>query len=145
MSNKMYKYDTKKDEWKDTSHQMIETRGLHSCLVLNNEIFVAGGYQQKTTEIFDLQSHSWRTGPDLPKAIFNSQFVMAKQSSQYAAYLIGGRYGTLGPTDNCTTISDIYGLTKDSKNFEKIGDLNTARYAHAVMVLTKEEIEKCID
>ena len=140
----MYKYDTKKDEWKDTNRPMKEMRAIHSCLLLNNEIFVAGGYQQKSTEIFDLQSQSWRMGPDLPKAIFNSQFIMAQQSSQYVAYLIGGRYGTLGLTDNCTTISDIYGLTKDSKNFEKIGDLNTARYAHAVMVLTEEEIEKCI-
>ena len=86
----MYKYDIKRDDWEDTNRPMKETRYSHSCLLSNKEIFVAGGWERKTTEIFDLQSRTWRSGPDLPKEIGYSQLVKAQPSSQYSAFLIGG-------------------------------------------------------
>ena len=61
----MYKYDIKRDEWEDTNRPMRETRIYHSCLLLNKGVFVvAGGVT--TTEIFNLQSRTWKSGPDLP-------------------------------------------------------------------------------
>lgn len=137
----MYKYDIKRDEWEDTNHPMKETRYGHSCLLLNKEIFVAGGNLRKTTEIFDLQSKTWRSGPDLPKEIYYSQLVKAQPSSQYAAFFIGG-----GKWDgnNWNAISEIFGLTKNYESFKKIGNLKTARQSHVAMVLSDEMVKKCV-
>ena len=140
----MYKYDFKNDEWENTNRPMRgwnssdENRSWHSCLLLNKEVFVAGGIGTKTTEIFNFQSNTWRSGPDLPKRIYGSQLVKARPSSQYAAFYIGGGYYD-------EVHSDIYGLTKDLKSFIKIGDLKTSRFSHVVMVLPDKVVEKCVD
>ena len=140
----MYKYDIKNDEWEDTNRPMrVEiywwgNRFWHSCLLLNNEILVAGGMGIRTTEIFNLQSNTWRLGPDLPNTIHGSQLVKARPSSQYAAFLIGG-----GHYDE--VYSDIYGLTKDFKSFEKIGNLKTTHFTHVAMTLPDKVVERCVD
>ena len=95
----MYKYDIRNDEWEDTNRPMRVTRSWHSCLLLNKEILVVGGYLEKTTEIFNLQNRTWRSGPDLPKEIGYSQLVKAQPSSQYAAFLIGGKDYAILRTD----------------------------------------------
>ena len=137
----MYKYDIKRDEWEDTNRPMKETRWGHSCLLLNNEVFVAGGRGRKTTEIFNLQSRTWRSGPDLPKAIYNSQLVKAHPSSQYAAFLIGG----LDKFGHSKVYCDIFALTKNYESFIKIGNLKTVRAAHVAMVLSDEFVRKCLN
>ena len=135
----MYKYDIKNDEWEDTNRPMKETRSDHSCLLLNKEIFVAGGYYTKTTEIFNLQSKTWRSGPELPKEIENSQFVKAQPSSKYSAFLTGGS------KDYISSFSDIFALSKNFKSVIKIGNLKTARYGHVAMVLPDKLVEKSVD
>ena len=132
----MYKYDIKRDEWEDINRPMRETRYGHFCLLLNKEIFVAGGVDKKTTEIFNLQSRKWRSGPDLPKVIGHSQFVKAHPSSKYAAFRIGG-YAL------DSAISDIFALSKNYKSCIKIGNLKTEREYHMAMVLPDELVEKC--
>ena len=119
---------------------MREARAIHSCLLINKEIFVVGGYYMKTTEIFNLQSRTWRSGPDLPKEICYSQLVKAQPSSQYSAFLIGG-----DRRHHPNAISDIFALTKDYKSFIKIGDLKNARFDYVAMVLPDESVEKCVD
>ena len=143
----MYKYDIKRDEWKDTNRPMIEMRWGHSCLLLNKEILVAGGYMKKTTEIFNLQTRTWRSGPDLPKEIYISQLVKAQPSSRYSAFLIGGfghvGHGEYGGQPNA--ISDIFALTKNYESFIKIGNLKTKRVGHVAMVHSDELVEKCVE
>jgi len=136
--NKMYKYDIKNDEWEDTNRPMSTDgpMGWASCLLLNNEILVAGGKGTRTTEIFNLQSNTWRLGPDLPNTIYGYQLVKARPSSQYAAFLIGG-----GGYDGNT---NIYGLSKDFKSFTKIGDFKRRIYFVA-MTLPDKVVEKCVD
>ena len=129
----MYKYDIKKDTWEDTNRPMRVPRSGHSCLLLNNEIFVAGGNggtveQWKTTEIFNLESNTWRSGPDLPKEMWYFQLVKAQSSSRYSAFLIGG-------IEVFDALSGVYGLEKDFKSFQKIGDLKTARYGNVAFEL----------
>ena len=132
----MYKYDIKRNEWEDTNRPMKETRSSHSCLLLNKEIFVAGGWSE-TTEIFNLQSRTWRSGPDLPKKISYSQLVKAQPSSKYAAFLMGG--------SSSNALSDIFALSKSFKSFIKIGNLKTARSDHVAMVIPDKLVEKCVD
>ena len=129
----MYKYDIKKDKWEDTNRPMRVPRSGHSCLLLNNEIFVAGGNgdtveQWKTTEIFDFESNTWRSGPDLPKEIAYFQFMKAQPSSKYSAFLIGG-------IETFDALSDVYGLEKDFSSFIKIGNFKTARYGNVAFEL----------
>ena len=71
------------------------------------------------------------------KRIFRSQLVKEQPSSQYAAFLIGGK-------EDEDTISDIIAVTKDLKSFIKIGELKTARYSHLTMLLQDELVEKCV-
>ena len=98
---------------------------------------VVGGRDMKSSEIFDAKSNLWRNGPELPKNIGYSQFVMAAPSSEYRAVLIGGA------SDGVEILSDIYGLTKDYKKFVKIGNLKDGRFSHIAMVLPEEFIETC--
>ena len=143
----MYKYDIKRDEWEDTNRSMRERREYHSCLLLNKEIFVAGGWGRKTTEIFDLQSKTWRSGPDLPKEIYISQLVKAQPSLKYSAFLIGG-YGHVGHGEyggQPNAISDIFALTKNYESFIKIGNLKTKRVGHVAMVHSDQLVEKCVE
>ena len=138
----MYKYDINNDKWEDTNRPMRERRIGHSCLVINKEIFVAGGDWSGTTEIFNLQSNTWRYGPRIlfgVKRIYDSQLVQAQPSSQYAAFLIGGR------DKDWNAISDIFALSKTFKSFIKIGKLKTARKGHVAMVLSDEVVERCVD
>ena len=114
---------------------MRELRVTHSCLLINKEVFVVGGIGRKTVEIFNLQNETWRLGPDLPQEFAHSQLVKAKPSSKYSAFLIGNSYAK----------SDIFALTKNYKSFIKIGDLKTARYSHAAVVLPDKLVEKCVD
>ena len=64
--------------------------------------------------------------------------VKAQPSSQYAAFLIGGK-------EDEDTISDIIAVTKDFKSFIKIGKLKTARHSHLAMLLSDEIVGKCVD
>ena len=96
----MFKYDIKRDVWEDTNRPMRKTSPYgHSCLLLNKEVFVVAG-GRITTEIFNLQSRKWRSGPNLPEIKY-FQLVKAQTSSQYAALLIGGN-------DYATIRTDIY-------------------------------------
>ena len=116
---------------------MRETRIYHSCLLLNKGVFVvANGVT--TTEIFNLQSRTWRSRPDLPKKIYSFQLVKAQPSSQYSALLIGGR------DENYNALSDIFALNKNYKSFIKIGNLKTTRKYHVAMVLPDKIVEKCV-
>ena len=141
-TNKMYKYYINYDVWEDTYSPMRalgNRRSGHSCLLLNNELFVAGGILRITTEIFNLENNRWRSGPDMPRNIGYSQLVEAQPSSKYAAFLIGGGISSHNAW------SDIYGLTKDLRSFKKIGDLKNARNSHVAMELSEELVQKCIN
>ena len=74
----------------------------------------------------------------MPKEIYSSQLVKVEPSSQYAAFLIGGK-------EDEDTISDIIAVTKDFKSFIMIGELKTARHSHLAMLLPDELVEKCVD
>ena len=127
----MYEFDGK--NWKDSHHDMKESRWGHSCVVVDNQIIVVGGLEGsnylKTSEIFNIQNKSWRSGPGLPKGISDAQLVKAREGMRYSAYLIGG--------------SSIYGLTKDLKRFDKIGDLEKARSSHVALTIPEDIIDRC--
>ena len=130
-----------KEEW-ETMHPMLEKRIYHSCFSVQNEIIAIGGLHSKSTEIYNAGNDSWRSGPDLPIEIGFSQVVMAQRTSKYAAFLIGGSYGGEWTYDK-EPLKSIYGMRKDLKKFDKIGDLNIPRMFHTAAVLSEEIMKKC--
>ena len=133
----MYEFDGK--NWKDSHLDMKERRRRHSCVVVEDQIIVVGGWDGtylKTSEIFNIQNRSWRSGPELPKGIVYAQLVKAREGMKYSAYLIGGETGS-------NYLSSIYGLTKDLKKFDKIGDLKKARFGHVALTIPEDMIDRC--
>ena len=128
-----------KNEWEVSNHQMLEARYGHSCLYLDNAVIAVGGIGTKTTEIFDLNLEFWRYGGDLPKKSAYVSLLKSNPSSEYRAILIGGK------SDNRDVHSAIYGLTKDLRTFEKIGNLKVPRYGHVAMVLPEKSVNNCVD
>ena len=135
----MYEFDGR--NWKDSHHDMKEGRsGRHTCVVVEDQIIVVGGLDGsnylKTSEIFNIQDRSWRSGPELPKGIGWAQLVKAREGMRYSAYLIGGE-------DGSSVLSSIYGLTKDLERFVKIGDLEKARSSHVAFTIPEDTIKRC--
>ena len=156
----MYQFDGK--NWKDSHLDMKERREHHSCVLLDGEIMVVGGYdgsrqqlihiQQsitttisnenyiQTTEILSLENNSWRPGPVLRTGISWAQLVKSREGMKYAAFLIGGYDGSNLLTDRLTLM---YGLTKDLKRFELIGNLKKARDSHVALSIPDNIIQWC--
>ena len=84
----MYEFDGK--NWKDSHHDMKERRWGHSCVVVEDQIIVVGGNGWlKTSEIFNIQNRSWRSGPNLsPFGIALAKSVKVSASLVYNAYFI---------------------------------------------------------
>ena len=139
----MYQFDG--NDWEDSHLEMKERRQYHSCVLLDGEIIVVGGEYRamylKTSEIFSLESNSWRSGPVLRTGIYGAQLVKAREGMKYAAYLIGGYDGSLPSI--YPYLTSIYGLSKDLLRFEKIGDLKKARAYHVALSIPDNIIQKC--
>jgi len=72
-SSSCYEYDHKTSNWKFVA-SMLEGRLYASSVVLGeNKIWITGGYNNgynlKTTEIFDVETKTFQTGPDLPETM----------------------------------------------------------------------------
>ena len=134
----MFEFDGK--DWKDSQLDLNNGRYMHSWVVVDDDIIVVGGLNiighLQTSEIFSIQNRSWRSGPEFPKGISHAQLVNAREGMKYSAYLIGGETGS-------NYLSSIYGLTKDLKRFDKIGDLEQARYKPVALTIPEDIIDRC--
>ena len=142
----MYQFDGK--NWKDSHLDMKERRSWHSCVLVDGEIMVVGGWGDsefrslssisnlKTSEIFSLKNNCWRPGPVLRTGIEEAQLVKAREGMKYAAYLIGEIHKSNWQIS-------IYGLSKKLQRFEKIGDLQKGRSAHVALTIPDNIIQKC--
>ena len=137
----MLEYNILTDEWKETDTPMTQKRYYHSCSMIDEyELMVVGGCGGsclKSSEIFNLKERKWKRGPDVQKGILRSQLVKAQPGFEYLAYMIGGRNSFLDDS------SEIFGLTKDKKEFKKIGDLKKARRDHVAFVLPESISDRC--
>ena len=140
--NNVYKYDLQNDEWVGTNLRAWDSMRYfyeNSCLLLGSEIIVFGELKYGPTDIFNFKTNTWRKGPYLPTLVYAGQLIKAQPSSQYAAFFIGGHHPYF-----VSMSSDIYGLTKDLKKFDKLGNLKTPRTGHIALVLPDKAVEKCI-
>ena len=105
------------------------------------EIVVMGGYGSgalSSTEILDVNSMTWRTGPALPISVYANRGVQS-EVGPHLGFSTGG-YGN-GQNQN-----KIYGLKKtpeDSFEWEEVHSMTTARSYHSVVNAPKSLLPNC--
>ena len=132
---------------------MNTARSLHGCATASYNgslhVFVVGGMNDSsdnhapsldTIEVFNVNKEKWikdfRT-TKLPQPLEGHQVVQAS-SPNFFVYAVGGS------NQGVTFSSTIYGLDR-SKQWEKIGDLDTERYFHATINIgQRNSIPDCI-
>lgn len=87
------KYDTKAENY---TTDLTTPRASSSCVVINNKIYVFGGYGQNQSdaldavEIFNLSTNTSTAGATLPQALFATSALYIGDK----AYVVGGRNST---------------------------------------------------
>ena len=105
------------------------------------EIVVMGGYGSgylSSTEILDVNSMTWRTGPSFPISVYGNKGVQ----SEVGPYL-GFSTGGIG---NSQYQRKIYGLKKTNGNsfkWEEVHGMTTGRYYHSVVNAPKSLLPNC--
>ena len=124
----------------------------HGCFRIKDnsvitEIVVMGGYgsrylskilSRSSTEILDVNSMTWRTGPALPFSVIDNKGVQS-EVGPYLGFSIGG-FG------NWQYQRKIFGLKKTNGNsfkWEEVHGMTTARYWHTVVNVPKSLLPNC--
>ena len=133
LTNKMWEYDWMSESWHELS-SMAEPREFHSCVLTpDRKIVVTAGTDQATTEIYDLVSGMWSTGPSLPIAL-----------SYANAVLMDGLPTVLGGQDSSYQLNEaIFQLTDANEWVTRNETLPTPRYAPASLVVRARHLSGC--
>lgn len=127
---------------------MNEARFAHGCATASYNgslhVFVVGGKQKgenrlSSMEVFNINEERWIDdfrSSNLPVPLSHFQVVQAN-SPKYFVYAVGGR-----APNHPNQVSTIYGLNY-SKQWEKIGDLESKRYSHATINIGSHDIPDC--
>ena len=118
----------------------------HACFSVkeNNmitEIVVMGGYgsgRLSSTEILDVNSMTWRTGPSLPFSVYSNRGVQS-EVGPYLGFSIGGE-------GNSQRQRKIFGLKKSNGNnvkWEEVHGMTTGRMYHSVVNAPKSLLPNC--
>ena len=108
------------------------------------KIVVMGGHGSErlsSTEVLDVNSMRWKTGPALPTSVTHNKGVQ----SEVRPYL---GFSTGGPFDygKKQYQNKIYGLKKTNGNsfkWEEVHGMTTGRYFHAVVNAPKNLLPNC--
>ena len=101
-----------------------------------------GGYSPgylSSTELLDVNSMKWRTGPSLPIAVRNNRGVQSV-SGTYLGFSTGGTRKKIGAQRK------VYGLRKTGTNgleWEEVHSMTAARAAHSVVNAPKSLLPNC--
>ena len=81
-------YKLEHGEWKQLP-DMKQARRAHSCVLVDGQLFVIGGYgAEKSVEVMDVSSGTWRDGPSLDARHIYAQAV-THDSVLYVLYKDG--------------------------------------------------------
>ena len=106
------------------------------------EIVVMGGYNSgalSSTEILDVNSMTWRTGPALPISVAYNRGVQS-EVGPYLGFSTGGRDG------NGQEQRKIFGLKKTNGNnfkWEEVHGMTTGREIYSVVNAPKNLLPNC--
>ena len=101
-------YSLEYEEWTEMP-SMSKKRVQHSCAQLGTNIYVLGGIGLMSTEIFDLNTNTWTSGPNMPtKFDYGQAFIL--QDNLYAIKQQGTVYKLSDDKGEWAEISHIGGL-----------------------------------
>ena len=106
-----------------------------------SNVVVMGGYESDrltSTEILDVATMTWTTGPDLPIPVYDNRGVTSA-TGPYLGFSTGG---------NCDgrRCREIFGLKETSQNvytWEEVHSMTTGRTAHHVVNAPKSILPNC--
>ena len=129
----MWEYDWTSESWHELA-SMAEPRRSHGCVLTpDRKIVVAAGYYQATTEIYDLVSGTWSSGPSLPIALYTANAV-----------LMDGLPTVLGGRDSRYQLNEaIFQLTDANEWVTRNETLPTPRRAPASLVVRARHLSGC--
>ena len=125
---------------------MSTTRMSHSCgLIAGGLIIVAGGWIKKhdealnSTEIFNLSTSTWETGPALPLATSAAAMI----SDNAGTFLIGGSTKGQKTVQWDKTIHKLVGSENSSYSWLEVGEMSKGRrdFSGTKLNLTDAECE----
>ena len=96
-----------------------------------------GSGSGSSTEILDVNSMTWRTGPSLPISVYQNKGVQS-EVGPYLGFSTGGR--------SRQGQRKIYGLKKTNGNsfkWEEVHGMTTGRYFHSVVNAPKSLLPNC--
>ena len=109
--------------------------------VANEEVWVLGGIVQegsenvvtKSTHIYDSNSSTWKSGPDLPGQLcqFGACYTPTK-----TVMISGGRT----TTDGTTGLATVYIYRAESTSWEKLPNMTFPRYSHTMAAFFHDEM-----
>ena len=81
LKSRTYIYDWNKEQWTESA-PLNKRRQYHGCAVLEDQgVIVAGGTQESSVEVFDLQTESWTTQPDLPFGSYSHNMLLPLENT----------------------------------------------------------------
>ena len=120
-SNFAWIYNFYENEWT----RLPNSLNMHSgpaCGLLKNStskyIVLAGGYRMSTTEILNLESKTWTTGPDIGTDLYGGSMVSVSDGEELL--LIGGYSNK--------ALTQILRINSSMVSWETAGSLNDARF-----------------
>ena len=142
-------FDATKRNW-SYGPSLLTGRESHGCFSIKDndlitKIVVMGGWSRdpgrilSSTEILDVNSMTWRTGPALPISVKGNKGVQS-EGGPYLGFSTGGYVGS------SQYINKIYGLketSKDSFKWEETHSMTTARHLHSVVNAPKSLLPSC--
>ncbi|XP_041361548.1 kelch repeat and BTB domain-containing protein 12-like [Gigantopelta aegis] len=116
---------TSDNKWEDVPPAPVDPGSLYSAAVLNDKIYITGGYnKKKCTLIYNTARKVWIVGPDLT----HEHYCHCMATANYKMYSIGGYYSN--------TIEE---LSESETHWQVVGDLRSSRY-YAFPVTVGENI-----
>ena len=89
---KMKMYDTTTKTWTKQDSSLNQNAWMHCVAHLSSNVVVMGGYDSAcltSTEVLDVTTTSWTTGPNLPVAVYYNRGVTS-ETGNYLGFSTGG-------------------------------------------------------
>ena len=120
-------FNLKTHGWKRVN-DTLKQRSDPACGFIKTDlgrfIVLAGGYQEKTTEILNLDTLEWTMGPSFEVDMKGGRLVSVQNSEELI--LIGG-------TDDSTVFNEIRKMNQSMSGWDTVGHLTTPRFDAVVL------------
>ena len=97
-----------------------------------------GSSSLSSTEILDVNSMTWTTGPALPISVYGNKGVQS-EGNTYLGFTTGGTTGG----QNQRKIYGLINTNEDSFRWEGVHSMKTARFQHSVVNAPKSLLPNC--